>query len=117
MLFRSVAAILGQQGYRVLSCADGMEAISLIYARPGDFSLVVTDDDMPRLDGDALMRAVLQMRPDIRFLAMSGLSPNETGAPDLPEIQKLAHAFLTKPFKPEDLLGAIHGLLHPPQKT
>ena len=108
-----VTEILGSHGYRVLSCADGMEAITLIYARPSDFSLVVTDADMPRLDGVALMRAVLQMRPDIRFLAMSGLSSSGTEGTAVPEIQKAAHAFLLKPFTPGDLLATVHRLLHP----
>jgi PAS domain S-box-containing protein len=112
-----VAEILGNHGYRVLSCSDGVEAVKLIYARPGGISLVVTDADMPRLDGVALVRTLLQLRPEIRLLAMSGLSREETGGLDLTEIQKLAHAFLAKPFKPEDLLGAVHELLHPAVKT
>ena len=108
-----VAEILGRHRYRVLSCVDGVEAITLFYTNPDDFSLVLTDVDMPRLGGAALARALLQLRPDIRILAMSGLSRNDTGGSDVPEIRKLAHAFLHKPFKPEDLLGAVDQLLHP----
>jgi two-component system cell cycle sensor histidine kinase/response regulator CckA len=111
-----VAEILGNHGYRVLICADGVEALTLINNRPGGISIVITDADMPRLHGVALARAVRQMRPDIRLLVMSGLSPNEANAPDLPVIQKLAHAFLNKPFTPGALLGAVHGLLHPSEK-
>jgi two-component system cell cycle sensor histidine kinase/response regulator CckA len=112
-----VTEILGRHGYHVISCVDGVEAITLFNANPDDFSLVLTDVDMPRLGGAALARALLQLRPDIRILAMSGLSRNETGDSDVPEIRKLAHAFLHKPFKPEDLLGAVHQLLYPIAKA
>ena len=48
---------------------------------------------------------------------MSGLSRSISDASDIPEIKKLAHAFLLKPFKPEDLLNVMHGLLHPTGKA
>ena len=112
-----VAGILGQHGYRVVSCGDGLEAITLFNAHPDGIALVVTDVDMPRLGGVALARALLQLRPDLRLLAMSGLSRRETDGADVPEIQKLAHAFLRKPFTIENLLGTVHRLLQPPGKT
>jgi len=112
-----VAGILGQHGYRVVSCGDGVEAITLFNAHPGEISLVVTDVDMPRAGGVALARALLQLRPDLRLLVMSGLSRRETDGADVPEIQKLAHAFLRKPFTIENLLGTVHRLLQPPGKT
>jgi CheY-like chemotaxis protein len=59
---------------------------------------------------------LLQLRPDIRLLAMSGLSRGETDGSDIQAVQKLAHAFLLKPFQPEDLLGAVHHLLHSSRK-
>ncbi len=110
---RIICQILEIHGYRSVSCADGEEAITLFTARPGEIPLVITDVDMPRLGGVALAQALAQISPGIRLLAMSGLSRSETGVSDVPTIQNLAHAFLLKPFKPEDLLGAVHRLLHP----
>jgi len=106
-----VAEILGNHGYHVLICSDGLEALTLINNRPGDIPLLITDVDMPRLHGIALVHAVRQLRPDIRLLAMSGLDSPAATAPDLPVIKGLAHAFLAKPFSPDELLGAVHGLL------
>ena len=108
--------ILEQHGYRILTSANGEEAFSLFSAHPNDFALVLTDVDMPRLSGVALSRALLQLRPEVRILAMSGLSRHETDGADFREIQQLAHAFLRKPFKPEILLRAVQDLLHPPVK-
>ena len=111
-----VSDTLEKHGYRVIGCGNGVDAIALFDVRPGDIPLVITDVEMPRLGGLALARALLQRQPDIRLLAMSGLSSSEAGSSDSPEIQKLAHAFLLKPFTPEDLLAAMYRLLHPPEK-
>ena len=107
-----VTVIVGNRGYRVVSCADGLEALTLFNARPNEFSLVVTDVDMPRLGGVALARAVRQIRADIPVIAMSGFSHDDTDGSDVPEIRKLAHALLNKPCNPGELLGAMHQLLH-----
>lgn len=112
----AVAEILEKYGYRVVSCADGVDAKAVFGSRPDEISLVVTDVDMPRLGGVALARALLELRPAVRLIAMSGLSRSETGASDVPAIKQLAHAFLLKPFQPEELLGAVHRLLQVPAK-
>ncbi len=111
-----VASILGKYGYRVVLCGDGVEAIAYFVSHPGEIAAVVTDVDMPRLGGVALSRALLQLQPGIRLLAMSGLSRSAVDGSDLAAVQKLAHVFLLKPFKTEDLLRAMHNLLHPPAK-
>ncbi len=108
-----VCQILELNGYRSLGCADGEEAIALFTAQPGEIPLVVTDVDMPRLGGVALAQALAQIDPGIRLLGMSGLSRSETGVSDIPAMQHLAHAFLLKPFKPEELLTTVHRLLQP----
>ena len=110
-----VSATLEQHGYRVLSCGSGVEAIALFCARPEEISLVITDVEMPRMGGGDLARTLLQLRPGIRLLAVSGLSPGDTDNPELAAIHKLVHAFLLKPFTSENLLGAVHRLLSSPK--
>jgi PAS domain S-box-containing protein len=108
--------ILEKHGYRVVSCVDGVEAILLFIARAGEISLVITDVDMPRLGGTELARTLSQIRPDIRLLAISGLPGDEADGPDVLAAKKVTHAFLPKPFKAVDLLGAVSRLLHPSEK-
>ncbi len=110
--FREIISdVLRQHGYRIVSCADGVEAITAFNAHLREVSLVVTDVDMPRLGGLALAQALLKICPDIRLIAISGASLSSTSASDIPTIQKLAHAFLLKPFKPDALLGAVQRVL------
>jgi PAS domain S-box-containing protein len=111
------AAILEKHGYHVVSCVDGVEAIVLFVTRADEISLVITDVDMPRLGGIELARTLSQIRPDIRLLAISGLSAGETGGSAVSAAKKVTHAFLLKPFDAVSLLGAVHRLLHPSEKT
>jgi PAS domain S-box-containing protein len=112
-----VSAILTKHGYGVVSCGDGVEAITAFTAHQGRFSLVLTDVDMPRLGGLELAQALLHLHPDVRLLAMSGLSRGDPEGADIPAAMKLARDFLHKPFKPEDLLNAVHRQIHPPEKS
>jgi PAS domain S-box-containing protein len=115
-----IAAILSKFGYRVQQCHDGLDALTFFNTRPADVALVITDVDMPRIGGVALARTLLQIRPDLPILAMSGLSHHDAASPDVPVIRSLAKAFLEKPFRAETLLAAVHQLLHqthPPQPS
>ena len=88
----------------------------MFITRAGEISLVIVDVDMPRLGGTELARTLSQIRPDIRLLAISGLSPNEADDSGVSAAKKVTHAFLLKPFKAADLLGAVYRLLHPSER-
>ena len=111
-----VAKVLVNHGYRIVSCKDGVEAIALFATQPEKVSLVITDINMPYVGGAVLVRALRQMKPDIRLIAMSGLDRSESDDAEVQEVEKLVHVFLRKPFKADDLLQTVHGLLHPAGK-
>jgi two-component system sensor histidine kinase and response regulator WspE len=50
--------LLSAQGYEVVTAVDGLAGWDAV--RESDFDLVITDVDMPRLDGIALTRAIKQ---------------------------------------------------------
>lgn len=112
-----IAEVLGTHGYRVVGCTDGVEAMTYFQTHAEEANLVITDVDMPRLGGVALVRALLDLRPEIKLIAISGLAHTEGPNTDVPEARKMVHAFLPKPFNPDELLGTVHRLLHPPEKT
>jgi two-component system cell cycle sensor histidine kinase/response regulator CckA len=103
------AATLAHYGYRVLIAKDGVDALTLFSARSDEIGLVITDLNMPNLDGAALAKVVQQLNPKVKVIAMSGLT---SGAHN-PQIQGVVGAFLIKPFKAEALLQAVHKLLCP----
>jgi two-component system cell cycle sensor histidine kinase/response regulator CckA len=103
------AAILTRHGYRVVSCNDGLEAISLFTERSAEIRAVISDLDMPNLDGPALALILRRLRPDLIILAMTGLgssasSPASEPAPFTDTIQK--------PFTADALLTTVHRILH-----
>lgn len=101
------SATLTGHGYRVLAAADGTEALALFAPRSLEIKVVITDLDMPNLDGSAVARVVRTMNPAVHILTVSG----SADVNDPRRHSPLAGAFLAKPFTSEVLLGTIHGLL------
>ena len=59
--------ILLELGYEVCEAADGREALAIIYAEGGAVSLVLTDWNMPEMDGLELLKR-LRQNPHLSFL-------------------------------------------------
>ncbi|KAF0179971.1 MAG: PAS/PAC sensor hybrid histidine kinase [Limisphaerales bacterium] len=90
--------------YRVLTANDGTVGLSLAIQHHGVLRLVITDMMMPKLEGAALMRAINNLKPDLPFIAVSGLAHNEKTAHAATEGYS---AFLAKPFTAEVLLRTV----------
>lgn len=90
--------------YRVLTANDGTIGLSLAIQHHGVLRLVITDMMMPKLEGAALMRAISNLKPDLPFIAVSGLAHNEKTAHAATESYS---AFLAKPFTAEALLRTV----------
>ena len=103
------AAMLSRHGYRVLTAADGTEAIALFAPRSTEISIVITDISMPNLDGATLATIVGRLNPKVKILAVSGHGTDSHGQPPA---KGVSHAFLVKPFRPDVLLATVDRLLH-----
>jgi CheY-like chemotaxis protein len=64
--------ILTQAGYNVLDANGGEEAIRVCRAHNGPIDLLVTDVVMPELSGKEVAERLLELRPAIRVIFMSG---------------------------------------------
>src|SRR6266566_884933 len=98
VIIRNLVTILMQlEGYLVLAAADGQEGLELSRKYAGKIDLVITDMEMPRLNGRDLCAHLLEERPGIKVLVMSGL--------DIAEIvsQNIHMQFLPKPFDGETI--------------
>jgi two-component system alkaline phosphatase synthesis response regulator PhoP len=103
-----VSLKLRNAGYQVETAADGEEALLAMTHRVP--ALVVTDLQMPYLDGIELCRAMLD-RPDtcdvpVVVLTARGYALGEQAA-ELPNV----HAVLSKPFSPRAILNEVSTIL------
>jgi CheY-like chemotaxis protein len=73
MIRSFVCSVLQAHGYRVLPADDGMKALYLAKRVGADgIDLVLTDLDMPALNGIQLVRCLKQLRPGLKILYMTG---------------------------------------------
>jgi DNA-binding response OmpR family regulator len=111
MIRNLVTILLQRQGYIVLSASDGQEGLELSRKYPGPIDLVITDMEMPRLNGMDLCTHLLQERPGIKVIVMTGA--------DMSEIvnQNINLPFLPKPFDGEALLARVRSVLGIPVRS
>ncbi len=99
-----IARVLAMQGYEVLEAANGLEALQVYGSYRSKIALVITDVQMPVMDG---LEAVARMRsisPGVRAIVMTGAGA-ELG-------KKLAGwRPLHKPFNPAELLERVQAAL------
>ena len=101
-LIRNVTRkVLQSAGYFVMAAHDGEEALNISRQYPGTIHALLSDVNMPNLDGLELREQILVERPGTKVLLMSGQvkSPAES----IP--------FLRKPFDSSVLKEKIHQLL------
>jgi PAS domain S-box-containing protein len=99
---------LEENGYRVLTAANGRAALAAYERHGGQVRVVLTDMSMPLMDGPATIRALLAIDPTIRIIGCSGLRSD----PSAEQVKGLmVKAFLTKPFSASSLLATLQKVL------
>ena len=105
---QSASVLLSGRGYRVLTAADGAEALAVFAERRAEVRLVLADIVMPLMDGVALVRGLRKIAPETRVVAASGLLDDPDQSGKILELKQLGvDRFLTKPFTARDLLLTI----------
>lgn len=101
---------LSQAGYQVIVASDAMEALRRHEAERGEVDLLITDLQMPEMNGRDLARGLRSKRPELPILFISG---NPDAAAHL-RTEAFANChFLPKPFSVSELLDSLPRLLHP----
>src|SRR5215471_7115382 len=67
-----IRKILVDQGFQVIEAIDGMDALAQAERHSFDIDLLLTDIRMPRMDGIALARSLVQVNPATPVLFISG---------------------------------------------
>jgi CheY-like chemotaxis protein len=88
------------EGYRVLEAADGELGLRVIQTHSGGLDLVLTDIDMPKIDGITVAEVLAALRPLLGVICMSGTVGHALFADRLGLRRQ---PFLAKPFTPDDL--------------
>ncbi|MFC7301814.1 response regulator [Cognatiluteimonas weifangensis] len=103
-----VSFALTSGGYAVEQAEDGQAALDI--AREQRFDAVVTDVNMPRMDGIELIRQ-LRALPNYKFTPLLMLTTESGGDKKLEGKAAGATGWLVKPFDPEQLLATVRKVL------
>ncbi|MET0769698.1 MAG: response regulator, partial [Solirubrobacteraceae bacterium] len=103
-------AILARGGYDVRTAADGAEALALLEREPAD--AVVTDLEMPTMDGWQLTRTI-RMHPELAGIGIVVVSSRTDDDARRRSAGAGADAFLAKTAGAEELLGLVQRVTAP----
>lgn len=104
-----IARILERHGFRCELAASADEARALLEARENNFQLMLCDVNMPGESGLELLSSTLATHPEVAALMVTGADD-----PKMAEnaIEIGAFGYLTKPFRPNELMINIVNALH-----
>ncbi len=105
---RLAAAVLQEDGYRVLEASDGPDGLRRAAHHNGPIHLLLTDVVMPRMSGRELADRIASQYPATRILFMSAHSEEDIAHHG---VLDAGFAFLPKPFTPEVLSMKVREVL------
>lgn len=101
-----LASVLRREGFWVQVAMDGDSALELI-AHNG-FDILITDIGLPPpIDGVEVVRRARKCFPGLKSLFVSGKGEYRWNDPKLDD-------FVSKPFRPREIVGCVWELLHRP---
>jgi two-component system, cell cycle response regulator CpdR len=99
-----VGRAIAMDGHTIVTAQDGAEALEIISDEQGAFDLLLTDIQMPIMDGIALALAVARDFPNLTILLMTGFADQRERASGL---NAIVHDVVTKPFSVADIRTAV----------
>jgi CheY-like chemotaxis protein len=99
-----VARAIAMDGHETVTAHDGAEALEILASADGAFDLLLTDIQMPVMDGIALALSAARDFPDLTILLMTGFADQRERASNL---NALVHDVVTKPFSVADIRTAV----------
>ncbi len=103
-----IIKMLEKNGYKAFSVSDPDQAIRFSRKYSGEIDLLLCDMRLARGTGMEVARALVELRPEIAVLVMSGYAAIATG--DVSELPPGA-GFLAKPFNQDELIYAVSSAL------
>ena len=101
-MLASIGDFLKGRGHGLRTASDGAEALRLMEAAPPD--LVISDIQMPEMDGIAFLKAVREQFPDLPVILMTGYATVNTAVAAL---RNRAYDYLEKPIQLTELQACM----------
>jgi two-component system chemotaxis response regulator CheY len=102
-----VGFTLKDAGYNVIEATDGQDALTKL---TGPIALVITDLNMPRLDGIGLIKQ-LRAHPNLKYVPIVVLTTESETSRKMEARTVGATAWIVKPFRPPQLLSLVQKVL------
>ncbi len=102
----ALSKILVHDGYDVSSAANGVEALN--YLRSRDADLIITDINMPEMNGLAFLRELIRSRPESNVIMLTAYGEVESY---LEAMNLGAFEYINKPIRYDDLKKVINKIL------
>ena len=103
-----LTTVLHDNGYGILVARDGLEALERYRRHRNDIRLVITDMDLPKINGAAVSRSILSDNPEARIILISGFV--ETALKDS-ILASGVREFMAKPYTMPQMLQAVRRVL------
>ena len=99
-----VARAIAMDGHDIVTAQDGAEALDILSRDDGAFDLLLTDIQMPVMDGIALALSAARDFPNLTILLMTGYAAQRERASNLTAV---AHDVISKPFSIAEIRAAV----------
>jgi two-component system, cell cycle response regulator CpdR len=103
-----VARAIAMDGHATVTAQHGAEALEILSREPGAFDLLLTDIQMPVMDGIALALTAARDFPELTILLMTGFADQRERTHGL---NAIVHDVITKPFSVADIRAAVAAAL------
>ncbi len=102
----SLAKILEGEGWQVFPANDGEEALGIL--RKQSIHLVLTDLQMPKMDGVELLKVTKTIHPEAEVILVTGYGTVDTAVTSMKDG---AFDYIQKPFKPREIIKLVRKAL------
>ena len=101
--------MLKELGYKVLKAHNGYDGLQLFEAHKTEIDLIISDLEMPKMNGNEVLKKLRKIDPEIKVLLSSG---SLTDADEQSIIDRGFNGFLQKPYNLNALYGKISEILN-----
>lgn len=104
-ILKIVELSLSRWGYSIDTFTDPVQALDSFRKSPQQYSLILTDVNMPGMSGSELVIRARNARPDIKVMVMTAFDVDKDLKKALPALE--GDGFLQKPFSVADVCVAV----------